>query len=84
MDCLKPKILEFMGPSFIKPWNWWSYLFMDLSWKWFNIRNQLNHTLGTTDGIIFIFLSLFPLLFVYLTWCMTIRYPFYFSKILIK
>ncbi|PRP86893.1 hypothetical protein PROFUN_03641 [Planoprotostelium fungivorum] len=41
MPCLRPRILEFMGPAFLKPWNWWTYVILDLSWEWLSLKNNL-------------------------------------------
>jgi len=41
MPCLQPRILEFMGPAFLKPWNWWTYVILDLSWEWLHIKQNL-------------------------------------------
>eukprot|EP01117_Protostelium_nocturnum_P011633 TRINITY_DN4227_c0_g1_i1.p1 TRINITY_DN4227_c0_g1~~TRINITY_DN4227_c0_g1_i1.p1 ORF type:complete len:557 (+),score=165.54 TRINITY_DN4227_c0_g1_i1:192-1862(+) len=42
MPCLTPSILEFMGPSFLKPWNWWTYSVMDLSYDWLHSKQSLS------------------------------------------
>lgn len=43
MPCLQPRILEFMGPAFLKPWNWWTYTILDLSWEYLALKESLPH-----------------------------------------
>jgi hypothetical protein len=46
------RIVEFMGVPLFKPWQWWTYPVMDLSWEWHAMRAQLtqpyppNYNLG--------------------------------------
>jgi hypothetical protein len=36
------RIMEFMGVPLFKPWQWWTYPVMDLSWAWHAMRSQLS------------------------------------------
>jgi len=38
---IKPLVVEFLGVPLIKPWLWWSYPFMEVSWQWLAFRNRL-------------------------------------------
>ena len=38
---IKPLVVEFLGVPLIKPWLWWSYPFMEVSWQWIAFRNRL-------------------------------------------
>lgn len=46
------RIVEFMGVPLFKPWQWWTYPVMDLSWEWYSMRSRLpnpyppNYNLG--------------------------------------
>eukprot|EP01117_Protostelium_nocturnum_P011125 TRINITY_DN4040_c0_g1_i1.p1 TRINITY_DN4040_c0_g1~~TRINITY_DN4040_c0_g1_i1.p1 ORF type:complete len:515 (+),score=88.39 TRINITY_DN4040_c0_g1_i1:235-1779(+) len=61
MPCLTPKILEFMGPAFMKPWNWWTYSVMDLSWMWLEEKESLSNS---HEFAPFFFNILFTLIFL--------------------
>ena len=39
--CGKQRNAEFLGPTFAKPWLWWTYTVMDLSWEWHRHRKVL-------------------------------------------
>lgn len=50
--CGRQKDAEFLGPAFAKPWFYWTYAVMDLSWEWHKYRKDLNnpYPLGTINS----------------------------------
>lgn len=41
--CGPPRLIEWLGPPAGKPWFWWNYSVLDLSWVWYGYRKQLRH-----------------------------------------
>lgn len=39
--CGQKRLLEWLGPPFAKPWIWWNYVLLDLSWTWYHYRKML-------------------------------------------
>lgn len=40
--CASPRSVEWLGPPIAKPWLWWTYAVLDLSWTWHTYRRQLS------------------------------------------
>lgn len=40
--CGQPRLIEWLGPPVGKPWLWWTYGLLDLSWRWHYYRRQLH------------------------------------------
>lgn len=39
--CGKGRVIEWLGPPFLKPWAWHGYAILPLSWTWHSYRKQL-------------------------------------------
>ncbi|KAI0564798.1 Glycosyl transferase family GT8 [Gracilaria domingensis] len=45
--CGPARDVEWLGPPFMKPWIWWGYAIFDLSWVWYNYRQQVENSFAT-------------------------------------
>lgn len=41
--CGPARLIEWLGPPLFKPWWWFTYAFLDLSWLWHSHRKQLDN-----------------------------------------
>lgn len=66
--CGTPRNIEWLGPPVAKPWLWWTYAVLDLSWKWNSYRGQLSQQyppkLHTRRNGVLLILSSYLLVFI--------------------
>lgn len=48
--CGRIRTVDYTTPPLLRPWYWWTFAAMDLSWEWREYRIQLSHPPGMTDA----------------------------------
>lgn len=59
--CGRASVVEWLGPPIAKPWLWWTYAVLDLSWVWYKYRILLDNPYPPGTWAMFDFVTLMSL-----------------------